>query len=273
MRPAPVALLTDFGLDDPYAGQMRAALARAMPPGTPVMDVSHGVPPHAVMSGALFLAASRPYFPDATIFLCVVDPGVGSGRPIHCAVQQGGKGHILLGPGNGLLSLAAERMALETPVIWRDITPSPLAGSGSSSLQANTFHGRAIFPRLAAALRQSADPAALGSPLPAPPLPDWARARPLADGFALTVLHVDRFGDCVLNLSGDVSLPEAVTLRRPPAPDLPLRPATHYAELRPGDVGLLRGSQGYWELACREQSAAALLGIRAGQPCVLSSHP
>lgn len=260
MRPAPVALLTDFGLDDPYAGQMRAALARAMPPGTPVMDVSHGVPPHAVMSGALFLAASLPYFPDSTIFLCVVDPGVGSGRPIHCAVQQGGKGHILLGPGNGLLGLAAEKMAREAPVIWRDLTPCPAAGSGSSSIQADTFHGRDIFPALAA----------LGSPLHAPPLPDWAGARPLADGFALTVLHVDRFGNCVLNLSGDVGLPETAALRLPPSLDLPLRPATHYAELRPGDVGLLRGSQGYWELACREQSAAALLGIRAGQPCVLS---
>lgn len=250
---------------------MRAALACAMPPGTPVMDVSHGVPPHAVISGALFLAASLQYFPDSTIFLCVVDPGVGSGRPIHCAVQHGGKGHILLGPGNGLLGLAAEKMAREGPVIWRDLTPCPAAGS--SSTQANTFHGRDIFPGLAAALRQSADPEALGSPLPAPSLPDWARARPLADGFALTVLHVDRFGNCVLNLSGDVSLPETVALRLPPSPDLPLRLATHYAELRPGDVGLLRGSQGYWELACREQSAGALLGIRAGQPCALSFYP
>ncbi len=263
---APFVLLTDFGTDDPYAGQMRAVL-HSLAPHVPILDLTHGVPPHGISSGALFLAASRSYFPERSLFLCVVDPGVGSSRPMHCVVQQGGKGHVLLGPGNGLLSLAGRDMAEESGVQW--FTLSPLADERPAS---ETFHGRDVFPRLAVALSQGVFPERLGSPLPeAPPLPDWANPIPMPEGLACAVLHVDRFGNCILNLRADREPPApACVLLLPARPPAQLHRVGHYAELPPGETGLLRGSQGYWELARYGHSAAARLGLQAGQRCTLA---
>jgi S-adenosylmethionine hydrolase len=267
--PPPVALLTDFGLDDPYVGQLRAVLAGLLP-GTPVLDISHGVPPRAVMSGALFLAASRPYFPDGTLFLCVVDPGVGSERPVHCVLQKTPPCHILLGPGNGLLSLAAGDMAKQGGTVW--LEPAFLPPRAMSA----TFHGRDLFPRMAAALLAGHSPESLGTILSAPPLPDWAAPRPLKHGrpwrLGLTVLHVDRFGNCITNLPEDSEVPDESPLTlRVRRTSFSLCAATHYAALPDGRAGLLRGSQGFWELACKEQNAAETLRLKGGDHCILAA--
>jgi S-adenosylmethionine hydrolase len=74
--PPVVVLLTDFGLTDPYVGVMKGVMLHLLPPLT-LVDLSHGVPPQDVRTGALFLESAWRYFPEGTVFLCVVDPGVG----------------------------------------------------------------------------------------------------------------------------------------------------------------------------------------------------
>lgn len=260
------ALLTDFGLDDPYTGQLKAALfSRA--PVVPILDISHAVPPFSVMTGALFLFASRPHFPAGTIFLCIVDPGVGSGRDILCLA---GQNHILLGPDNGLLALA-----------WRDMAQEGAVAAYSLATRQTpdgaTFHGRDIIAPAAAELASGAAPADLGPAFSyEPEPPSWAEPEPAGGGLLCTVLHVDRFGNCVLNLPispqppAGHALPPTLTILVPhTGQTYAAVAAAYYAQLPQGVLGLIPGSQRFYELACARSSAAALLQLKPGDACLL----
>lgn len=253
-------LLTDFGLADPYAGQLRAALfTRA--PSVPILDLSHGVPPFAVHTGAFFLAASRPHFPAGSIFICVVDPGVGSSRDLLCVT---GQGHTLLGPDNGLLSLAHRDLKRLGRTDVRALALPP-------SLPAATFHGRDVLAPAAAALALGADPARVGPRLDRDLFrPPWAEATLTPDKAACAVLHVDRFGNCILNLPFSAALPRTGPLfLETDGKRHILTRADHYAELPANGAGLLRGSQGFYELARNGASAAALFDLASGDVCRL----
>lgn len=259
------ALLTDFGLDDPYVGQVKAVLF-SLAPTALILDISHNVPPFSVSSGALFLSASRPYFPDGTVFVCIVDPGVGSERDLLCL---SGRRHTLLGPDNGLLAPAYRDMLREGPVTAHAIAPKEYAGSG-------TFHGRDILAPAAARLLLGAAPASLGPELARPPAaPVWVEPQAATGHLICTVLHVDRFGNCILNLPTT-----ADRLPAPPFSVTPLHtgmtvlllPATRYSELPDGVPGLVPGSQGFYELACNKASAAAYLTLAPGLTCRISGQ-
>lgn len=255
--PFPVfALLTDFGVSDPYAGQMKAVLlSRAG--GVPVVDISHGVPPFSVSAGAFFLAASRRFFPKGTVFIAVVDPGVGSERALLC-IQ--GKDHFLLGPDNGLLSLACRDMAKEGAVTAYEIAipekpPHP------------TFHGRDILAPAAARLAGGAEPSELGPPLRSPlRLPAWAEPEIFPSRFGIAILHVDRFGNCITNLPNSQPLFPGDSVLFDPARGrrAVLAKADHYAMLEPGAIGIIPGGQGYYEIAGNMFSAAGALGLTPG---------
>lgn len=252
------ALLTDFGLDDPYAGQIKAALFSGAP-DLPILDVSHNVPPFAVATGAFFLAASRPHYPQGTIFLCIVDPGVGSERELICV---SGVRHILLGPDNGLPALAYADMLTEGPVTTNIVAAPPGA--------ANTFHGRDVLAPAAVRLARGDTPAQLGPPLPqAPFAPVWTRPKLTANSLVCSVLHVDRFGNCISNIPNTSALPS-----RPlslcadgSGRSFPLLAATHYAQLPEDLPGVIPGSQGFYELACNRASASEHLRLKTGDVC------
>ncbi len=267
-NPPVFALLTDFGLTDPYVGQLKAALfSRA--PSVPILDISHGVPPFAVMTGAFYLHASRPYFPPGTIFVCVVDPGVGSGRKLLCLA--GGR-HTLIGPDNGLLSLAYRDMTREGPVSAHALREDAPDGGDVPSA---TFHGRDILAPAAAAISAGTDIAAIALPLEEDPLlPEWAEADHAPGEIRCTVLHVDRFGNCILNLRNNDELllyPRLyVSVGKAGAPEnIALRQVGHYAELPKGEPGILPGGQGFYELALAGASAAALLRLAPGDTCTI----
>src|SRR5438128_10577857 len=103
-----VTLTTDFGVADPFVGVMKGVLLGRAPTAR-VIDLTHGVPPHDVLAGALILRHSVPYFPRSTIHLAVVDPGVGSARRALCVETAGA---LLVGPDNRLLSLGAPRIEI-----------------------------------------------------------------------------------------------------------------------------------------------------------------
>lgn len=252
-----IALLTDFGLEDAYVGQMKVVLA-GMAPEAVIVDITHQVRPFDIMQGAFFLAASWPYIPKDGVLLGVVDPGVGTERRlviIQCS------GRFYLGPDNGLAGLVIET--------GREVRAWELALQGGAEGVAATFHGRDILAPTAARLALGKKPEALGRPLAPEDLvrQDWAA--PKWEGAQVTarVLHVDRFGNCLLNLPERL-WPVAglgwIEMRMPLLQSL--TPVRTYAEIPVNGVGILVGSQGFWELAVNQGSAAAVLGLAPGKP-------
>jgi len=130
-----VSLLTDFGLKDPYVAEMKLVLIKKCPKAT-LVDITHQVEKHNIVEGAFLLEMAVPFFPDGTVHLAVVDPGVGSARaPV--VVECRGR-HVLVGPDNGLLTRAAKLLGYKQA--YRIESP------GFLGLKvAPTFHGRDIF--------------------------------------------------------------------------------------------------------------------------------
>jgi len=265
----PIALLTDFGLTDPYVGQLRAALTR-LAPQSPLLDISHQVEPFGTAQAAFFLAASAPHFPANTVFVCVVDPGVGTSRRILGARLSGhGPQQQFIAPDSGLLGLLLETPGQPEAEIF-DLTPAATRYASSA-----TFHGRDIFAPLAARLAEDEPLDTMGAPLDPAEIIIRPWAVPEQEGGTLLahVLHVDRFGNCVLSLRDNHRFPTPVTgLSQGPHEHTRLRQVRAYGELSPGEVGLLVGSQGFYELAANMASAAGQLTLRPGDPVRLTSN-
>jgi len=181
-----VTLLSDFGTADGFVGAMKGVvLSRA--PDARVVDLTHDIPPHDVHAGAWALREAATAFPQGTIHVAVVDPGVGTERR---AIMLLSRGQLFLGPDNGLLSLAApegQGWVLDRPE-W--FCP------GAS----RTFHGRDIFASVAGHLAAGVAPEACGAPITS-----WVRLeRPVAtlseNEVRGEVVHVDRFGNLVTNI-------------------------------------------------------------------------
>ena len=249
-----MALLTDFGAMDPYAGAMKGAILSVCPEAT-LVDLAHEVPPHDVLAGALTLDAACRTFPPGTVFVAVVDPGVGSPRR-GLALQAGP--HLFVGPDNGLFSFVLREHAelsvhgLENARLFR----SPVSP---------VFHGRDVFGPVAGHLAQGVDLGEVGPKVEDPVLLETPEPRRLATGeWEAAVLYVDRFGNLATSLSG-----RAVEGAR--AVEVVVGGATipwarTYSDVPPGSPCALVGSRGRLEVAVREGSAASRLGAGKGSP-------
>jgi S-adenosylmethionine hydrolase len=185
-----VACITDFGTSDYYAGALRGTLADLLPGGS-VIDVTHEIPPGDIRRAALVLWEVQPAFPKGTVFLTVVDPGVGS-RRAAAAIRF--PDCTVVCPDNGAATLLMERgetfhaVALEP----RLVTRRPVS---------NTFHGRDLFAPAAARLARGIDPRRLGTPLPSPvriPLPVLRGGD--REGWEGEILYADRFGNAITSI-------------------------------------------------------------------------
>jgi len=259
--PQVIGLLTDFGLIDPYVGQMKAVLA-ALAPYARVIDISHHVTPHDPLQGAFFLVASLRWFPKGSIILAVVDPGVGTARRVVLLDKDGRK---ILAPDNGILS---QTIALPGPARAWDLTPS------AETPSVKTFHGRDVFAPLAAKLLSGDDPTKFGPEISPSSLTSIVGTLPEKDNGCVKarILHVDRFGNAVLNLDigswrDIMANAAAIAMVKPCENKLDFTGT--YADLQPDAVGVLAGSQGYMELAVNQNSAAKQLGLAVGDPVVL----
>src|SRR5690349_18064561 len=184
-----IALVTDFGTRDHYAGTMKGVVLGICPDVT-LVDITHEVPPHDVAAGAFELAASCRYFPQGTIFLVVVDPGVGSSRR-GIAVDVGD--YKFVAPDNGVLTLVLD----ETPprkVV--ELTERRYARPTVS----RTFEGRDRFAPAAAWLAKGVELSALGRPLADYHRLDVPVPEADADEVRGVILRVDRFGNLVTNI-------------------------------------------------------------------------
>lgn len=250
-----VALLTDFGLRDHYVAAMKAVIL-GVAPDAAIVDITHDIEPQDVLGGALELAAVAPYFPDGTVFVVVVDPGVGSTRRA-VAVATGAKYYV--GPDNGLFTAVIGHAA------WHavELTEPRYARPEVS----RTFEGRDRFAPAAAWLARGAYFDSLGpliTDLATLDIPEATRdASGVLEG---VVLRVDRFGNLVTNIGrGDISGPEQDLVVRIAGIEIGGLVAT-YAEAAPGALCALVGSTEHLEIAVSGGSAAALLQVERGAP-------
>jgi S-adenosylmethionine hydrolase len=243
-----LTLLTDFGLDDYYVAAVKGTVLR-LAPGATLVDVSHQVPPGDVETAVFLLAAAAPAFPDGTVHLAVVDPGVGSQRRI-LAVRRGEA--RFLAPDNGLLTPfldGAEVRSVERGELF-------LASPGQ------TFHGRDRFAPAAAWLLRGERLEDLGPEVTDPvrlPVPAPVR---LPDRISGRVAHVDRYGNLVTDIPA-AWLPDA-PCRAETGGHATGRRVTHYAEIPPGEAAMLPGSLGTVELSLNGADLARAWGVARG---------
>src|SRR3954454_22917378 len=184
-----IALLTDFGTADHYAGTMKGVALGICPDAT-LVDISHDLPPHDVFGAALALAAAYKYFPAGTIFLVVVDPGVGSSRR-GIAVESGD--YRFVAPDNGVLSAVLDERAPKRVV---ELTERKYARPTVS----RTFEGRDRFAPAAAWLAKGIEMTAMGRPAGAIARLEVPLPRVTDDDIEGQVLRVDRFGNLITNI-------------------------------------------------------------------------
>ncbi len=252
-----IALLTDFGLRDHYVAAMKGVVLGVCPDAT-LVDISHDVPAHDVRAGARVLASCYAYFPAGTVFVAVVDPGVGSARR-GLAAEVGD--YRLVGPDNGLLSAVFEE---RPPTLVVELSERAYARPTISP----TFEGRDRFGPAAAWLAQGVALTALGSPLERYVQLAWTTPLESAEGLAGVVDHADRFGNLVTNLDRT----RVERLARDGAIDLRIagrqlsRLVATYSDVAPGDLCALLGSTDHLEVAVNGGSAAEHLQAGPGSP-------
>jgi S-adenosylmethionine hydrolase len=252
-----VALLTDFGTRDHYVGTMKGVILSVCPEAT-LVDITHDIPAHDIVAGALELAAAYRYFPAGTVFVAIVDPGVGSDRR---GIAADAGGYRFVGPDNGLLSLALRENGVARVV---ELCERKFARPTIS----RTFEGRDRFAPAAGWLARGTDLRAFG-PLVLDPLTlDLPRATATAAGLEGEVVRVDRFGNLITNIDQDA-------LARFAADDIEVqiqdrhiaRIVQTYGDVAAGDLCALVGSSGHLEIA--QNSGNAADALRAGRGAVV----
>jgi len=249
----PIFLLTDFGLEDTYVGQMKAVLVTRAPL-SPQIDLTHSIPPQDVRGGARAIDDTLAHLPRSAVILAVVDPGVGTDRrPLIVTV-----GDLAgVGPDNGVLT-----PLLRLPGARAHAIDPQRAGAAALS---STFHGRDLFAPAAAGLATGSSPAELGEPVDDPVvLPPEPGPRRTSTGWTGRVVSVDRFGNLITNLRRDhlSDLPRNAAVELPTADSVPL--VRTYGEAAAGELIALVGSGGFVEVACNGGSAAEITGLGVG---------
>ena len=261
MRPV-IALLSDFGTRDHYAGTMKGVMIGICPDVT-LIDITHEITPHDVMEGALQLAASCRYFPAGTIFLAVVDPGVGSPRK-GIAAEAGD--YRFVAPDNGVLT-----------EVFRDVPPKRVVELTERRYArptvSRTFEGRDRFAPAAAWLAKGIQLSALGRTITT--YQQLEIPQPVAgEALAGVVLLIDRFGNLVTNI--DRRTFEAFSRGQSVALSVAGHPVAGvvatYADIHQGEVCALFGSSEHLEFAVNGGSAAAALGVARGAAVEIRRH-
>nr|WP_240518933.1 SAM-dependent chlorinase/fluorinase [Leptolyngbya sp. BC1307] len=267
-----ITLLSDFGLRDAYVAVMKGVIASICPAAV-TCDLTHEILPQDILAARFNLMVAYPHFPEGTVHLAVVDPGVGSARraiALRCAHG------FLVGPDNGLFSGVLQSSSVLTAVAltnaeyWRVREPS------------HTFHGRDIFAPAAAHLAGGVPIEALGdrfdpATLVQPALPTFAQ-RSERSGQAVrctgSVQYIDGFGNLISNIPGQAvpDQPWQIVLETPAGRLRHFSGIKTYSEVPTGTLSALVGSHGWVEVACSGGNAAQALEIAIGAEVILESR-
>jgi len=279
MNPAPIiALLTDFGSIDPFVGIMKGVISQ-IAPDTSIVDISHEVPSGDINRAAIMLWQATPYFPEGTIFLSVVDPGVGTTRR---GIILKTEDKIYVGPDNGLFTFILDKSSQA----W-ELSDSKFQLSQSST----TFHGRDVFSPAAAYAARGIDASEFGNfvtNIIHLPDPHFQIVENQLEG---EILYIDKFGNLLTSIGRFIIL-DQVRFRLDPwleeTPEfsenitvrskyssliLPngsqLSWVTTFEEISEDECGFMVGSSGLLEIAANRKSAADVLGLSLGDRVTL----
>lgn len=262
MQKPTIAMLTDFGTRDHYAGVMKGVVLSICPDAT-LVDLSHDLPAHDIPFASWELAATYKYFPAGTIFLAVVDPGVGTARRGLAAEAGDWK---FVAPDNGVLTGVFQDVAPKKVV---ELTERKYARPTVS----RTFEGRDRFAPAAAWLAKGIQLPALGRPVS-----DYqmlALPTPTVEGATLRgeVVRIDRFGNVITNLDRKACEKLGAVGEIRIGGHVLTRVVVTYADLGRGELGALYGSTDHLEFAAQAASAADGLGVRVGDVVTVTGRP
>jgi len=255
-----ITLTTDFGTKDPWVGAVKGVILSINPEAT-IVDISHGVSAQAIIEGSFVLSRAYPYFPDGTIHVGVVDPGVGTERrPVLIETER----CFFIGPDNGLFTQVLLGGDIRQ-VIELDNSDYFLTDVSA------TFHARDIFAPVAAHLSSGVKPQALGTVMEEPLTLDLPEAEVTSDIIRGEVLYIDSFGNLITNIKeGDIS-----DMQGRGDIDIDLRWRTIHGLVesytegesgeRAGSAVALIGSSGFLEIASYKANAAHSLGVEVGE--------
>lgn len=263
-----IVLMTDYGYRDTYVGVVKGVI-KSINPEADIVDLTHGVTRHNVFEAALMLAASAKYFPKGTIFVVVVDPGVGSERR---AILIETSNYILVGPDNGCLTILAEQDGVKRVI---DISNTRYRLPETSS----TFHGRDIFAPVAAWISRGVPIEEFGPEIPYESIVKTAISEPEVDVVKRIivgeVIYVDVYGNLMTNIRKNHvdSLNPSIGSKL----KLQISGRTHvctyessFSKVPAGEIACYINSWGYFEVAINMGDASKILGVEHGAKIVVS---
>ncbi len=259
--PQPViALFTDFGWEDPYVAQMKGVIL-SVDANARLLDLTHTVSPFNIAEGAYLLDQASWEFPAGTIFVAVVDPGVGTDRdPI---LLETSKGKFFVGPDNGLFTGVIDSEGFSRA--WKLDKPEYYKAGDPAA----TFHGRDIFAPVAAHLASGVDPEKFGTPIKTLVMLPPKDSTITGGSISVQVLHLDRYGNVILNLRSDSDI--AAKLKEGNLVKISIGKESFsgplvktYGDVEKGRLILLYGGNGLLEIAMNQGSAARQLKVEAG---------
>ena len=258
LNPNFIALLTDFGVRDYFVGAMKGAIL-TINPNARIVDITHEIEPQNVAAASFTLRACYKNFPVKTIFVAVVDPGVGSNRK---AILVETEDYFFIAPDNGLLSFVFDE---EKNRLVFELTNEKFFARNIGA----TFHGRDVFAPAAAHLSKGIAPDSFGERTK-----NYVRLRENKphrisnDEIEAEIIHADRFGNLITNLTA-ADLPEHFTIKINETTIS--RRRNFFAEADANEVFMIIGSAGFLEIAAFRDSAKRLLNAEVGQKIIVTN--
>jgi len=263
LRKPIISMLSDFGSKDPYVAEMKAVILSICREAS-IIDISHEIEKFNIRMGAFILAQAAPYFPEGTIHVAVVDPGVGTERrPIIIETQR----NLYVGPDNGLLILAAQNEGIKS--IYEITNPKYMLKRVS-----RTFHGRDIFSPAAAYLAKGVEPQEFGSVICNPVKPGFSTPEIRGEMIMGEIIHIDGFGNLITNISeknlkaSNISEGRALSIQLGEK-ELTLKLCSSYGEVAKNTPLAIIGGTGFLEISVNQGNASEFFGVKIGDRITL----
>lgn len=256
-----IALLTDFGLKDNFVGVMKGVILK-INPRVEIVDITHNISAQDVFEAGFLLRYSYRFFPESSIFVAVVDPGVGSWRrPLLIEAEN----YYFIGPDNGLFGLVLDSARIEKVIVLENekYFVKPVS---------STFHGRDIFSSVAAYLSKGVPLREFGRQVKSFQRLEFPSPQVKKDRINFSLLYIDRFGNIVTNLTSEILkkfTKNREFLLKIGSKAFKLKVCKFYEEAKDSEIFLIEGSFGFLEISLKKGNAQDFLGVKRGMDLVL----